>query len=193
MSKHRSIAAVASAALAALGVTACSKAPSGPPPPALTPSTMSRVGTVDERFQSYNIEMLEVTGGNFWKPYGNSSRAGNKTLQPRSKVPAGMNPDMYQFRPPIDLTNLRRRKLAAALGPAYVRVSGTWANTTYFYDANCPRPNRRRRVSTACLRDSNGKCVIDFANAVNAKVVTSFATGVGTRNAAGIVDAEGGK
>ena len=30
-------------------------------------SAMSRVGIVDERFQSYNIEMLEVTGGNFWK------------------------------------------------------------------------------------------------------------------------------
>src|SRR6266478_3910613 len=27
-----------------------------------TPRTMSRLGTVDERFQSYNIEMVEVTG-----------------------------------------------------------------------------------------------------------------------------------
>ena len=41
-----------------------------------------------------------------------------------------MNPSMYQYRAPIDLTNARRRKLAAALGPAYARVSGTWANTT---------------------------------------------------------------
>jgi hypothetical protein len=30
---------------------------------------MARTGTVDERFQSYNIEMIEVTGGRFWKPY----------------------------------------------------------------------------------------------------------------------------
>ena len=35
----------------------------------LAPATMKRVGTVDERYQSYNIEMLEVTGGRFWKPY----------------------------------------------------------------------------------------------------------------------------
>ena len=34
------------------------------------PASMSRIGTIDERFQSYNVEMLEVTGGKFWKPYG---------------------------------------------------------------------------------------------------------------------------
>ena len=42
-----------------------------------------------------------------------------------------MNPGLYEYRPPLDLMNPRLRKLAAALGPAYVRVSGTWANTTY--------------------------------------------------------------
>src|SRR5207302_11141273 len=36
----------------------------------ITPASMARIGTVDERFQSYNIEMAEVTGGKFWKPYG---------------------------------------------------------------------------------------------------------------------------
>ncbi|MGA8730902.1 MAG: hypothetical protein WB608_19255 [Terracidiphilus sp.] len=186
MPKHGGIAAVASAALAVLGVTACSKVPSGSPPPALTPATMSRVGTVDERFQSYNIEMLEVTGGNFWKPYGNPSNAGAKSVQPSSNVPAGMNPDMFQYRPPIDLTNLRRRKLAAALGPAYVRVSGTWANTTYFYDANGPAPKSPPKGFNGVLTRQQWKGVIDFANAVNAKVVTSFATGVGTRDSAGV-------
>ncbi len=35
----------------------------------LNASHMERIGTVDERFQSYNVEMLEVTGGKFWKPY----------------------------------------------------------------------------------------------------------------------------
>src|SRR5581483_12223574 len=39
------------------------------PPASITPATMTRVGTVHERFQSFNIEMLEVTGGKFWKPY----------------------------------------------------------------------------------------------------------------------------
>lgn len=35
----------------------------------LDPAKMQRIGTIDERFQSYNVEMLEVTGGKFWKPY----------------------------------------------------------------------------------------------------------------------------
>jgi hypothetical protein len=147
---------------------------------------MSRVGTIDERFQSYNIEMLEVTGGNFWKPYGNPSIAGAKPVQPSSNVPAGMNPDMYQYRPPIDLTNLRRRKLAVALGPAYVRVSGTWANTTYFYDGDSLAPKVPPKGFNGVLTRQQWKGVIDFANAVNAKVVTSFAAGVGTRNSAGV-------
>ena len=35
----------------------------------LHPSTLKRVGTVSPRFQSYNVEMIEVTGGRFWAPY----------------------------------------------------------------------------------------------------------------------------
>jgi hypothetical protein len=31
---------------------------------------MPHVGTVDERYQSYNVEMLEVTDGRFWRPSG---------------------------------------------------------------------------------------------------------------------------
>jgi hypothetical protein len=46
----------------------------------LDAAKLPRIGTVDERFASYNIEMAEVTGGNFWKPYhGQSSAAGQAT------------------------------------------------------------------------------------------------------------------
>lgn len=31
----------------------------------LVPTTMKRVGVIDDRNQSYNVEMLEVTGGKF--------------------------------------------------------------------------------------------------------------------------------
>jgi hypothetical protein len=51
-----------------------------------------------------------------------------------------MDPAMYQYRGPIDLTNARLRSLATALGPAYVRVSGTWTNTVYFHDSDSPAP-----------------------------------------------------
>ncbi len=30
---------------------------------------LKHIGKVDERYQSYNIEMVEVVGGRFWKPY----------------------------------------------------------------------------------------------------------------------------
>ncbi|MGD9727718.1 MAG: hypothetical protein AB7V39_15195 [Nitrospiraceae bacterium] len=111
----------------------------------VNPSTMPRIGAVDDRYQSYNVEMLELTGGNFWKPYGpgldtalrppassDQQDPGRESGTPSPDTPSGMNPALYQYRPPIDLTDPRLRKLAAALGPAYVRVSGTWANTTYF-------------------------------------------------------------
>jgi hypothetical protein len=35
----------------------------------LDPAKMPPLCTVDKRFQSYNIEMVEVMGGRFWKPY----------------------------------------------------------------------------------------------------------------------------
>ena len=86
-------------------------------PPAIAPAIMPRIGTVDQRFQSYNIEMVEITGGRFWKPY--RTKPGAEPAQtPRSgsDTPPGMDSRLYQYRPPIDLTNPRLRKLAAALG-----------------------------------------------------------------------------
>jgi len=39
------------------------------PRPAIAPEDMPRITTVDSRFQSYNIETVEVTGGRFSKPH----------------------------------------------------------------------------------------------------------------------------
>ena len=134
---------------------------------ALAPSSMPHIGVVDERFQSYNIEMVEVTGGHFWRPYRDNERA-------------GADSSMFAYRKSIDLANPRLRKLAAALGPAYLRVSGTWANTTYSDDTgNLTSPPSG---FGGVLTHSQWQGVIDFARAVDAKLVTSFATGAGTRN-----------
>ena len=155
----------------------------------LSPATMPRVGTVDERYQSYNVELLEVTGGKFWKPYG-PHVAEVPTEPPASTSggggdsPAGMDPGLYEYRPPIDLTNLRLRTLAAALGPAYVRVSGTWANTTYFAETDQPPPTPPPGFN-GVLTPKQWKGVVDFANAVDARIVTSFATSMGTRDKTG--------
>lgn len=179
-------------ALVTLATTACSKAPAPGSVGRIEVSTLRRIGTVDDRFQSYNIEMVEVMGGRFWKPYKDigalldvQSSAKNSNKDP-GKVPAGMNPNLYQQRPPIDLTNPRLRKLAAALAPAYVRVSGTWANTAYFYDSDKPAPNSAPKGFGGVLTRTQWKGVIDFSRAVDAKLVTSFATSVGTRDRAGV-------
>jgi hypothetical protein len=157
---------------------------------AVTPKTMARVGTVDDRYQSYNVEMLEVTGGKFWAPYGPAlDSVLNKTVPPTpasgGDTPAGMDPRLYRYRPPIDLTNARLRKLAAALGPAYVRVSGTWANTSYFPPSD-EAPKTPPTGFNGVLTHQQWKGVVDFAKAVNAGIVTSFATSPGTRDAKGV-------
>jgi hypothetical protein len=144
---------------------------------------MARIGTVDERFQSYNIEMIEVTGGRFWKPY---SANGKPASAPGGAVPAGMDPSMYEYRPPINLANPRLRALAAALGPAYVRVSGTWANSTYFHDSDTTPPAKPPEGFGGVLTRKQWKGVVDFSRAVDGKIVTSFATGPGTRDARGV-------
>jgi heparanase 1 len=73
----------------------------------LDAAELPRIGTVDERFASYNIEMAEVTGGNFWKPYHSQSSVPARPTQPAqsASMPAGMDPNMYQYRPPTDLSN----------------------------------------------------------------------------------------
>ena len=151
------------------------------------PARMPRIATVDRRFASYNIEMAEVTGGNFWKPYHSQSSASAKAKQPlqSASTPAGMDPDMYEYRQPIDLSNPRLRKLAIALGPAYVRVSGTWANSVFFADSGNP-PVKAPAGYDGVLTQKEWKGVVDFVAAVNGELVTSFATSVGTRNAQGV-------
>ena len=134
---------------------------------------MPRIATIDERFQSYNVEIVEVTGGPFWRPY-----------TPRAS-PAQPDQNLYEYRPPIDLTNSRLRRLAAALSPAYLRVSGTWANSTYFADSDSA-PFEPPTGFKSVLNRAQWRAVVDFAQAVDARIVTSFAVSSGTRDAAGI-------
>jgi heparanase len=155
-------------------------------PPSVAPSNMARIGTVDERFQSYNIEMIEVTGGRFWKPY--RSKPGAPPAQhPRSgsDTPPGTDSNLYQYRPPIDLTNARLRKLAAALAPAYMRVSGTWANSTYFSGSD-DAPSAPSAGFNGILTRQQWRGVVDFSQSVDARIVISFAVSPGTRDAAGV-------
>jgi hypothetical protein len=160
----------------------------------VSPSTMPRAATVDQRYQSYNVEMAEVIGGNFWKPYDqpgktaqNARQTPNGVLSGGAGFQVGQDPTVFEARPPIDLTNAARlRKLTAALGPAYLRVSGMWANTVYFHDSDTPAPARPPKGFMGVLTRPQWKGVIDFAHAVNARLITSFAIGGGVRDSAGV-------
>ena len=150
----------------------------------LDPSVMPKLGTVDPRYLSYNIEMVEVTGGRFWKPYNSPppTDAEKQKAQSNPNQQVGISPTMFQYRPPIELANARLRKLAAALGPSYVRVSGTWANSTYFQDNDNPAAAEAPAGFKTMLTRAEWKGVIDFARAANAQIVTSVAISDGTRN-----------
>ena len=150
----------------------------------ITPAKMPRVGTVDERFQSFNIEMVEVTGGRFWAAY---KKAGTPAAPQaaNSSIP-GLDASAFRYRPPIDLTNARLRKLAAALGPSYMRVSGTWANSTYFQDSDGPAPKTPPAGFGGVLTRAEGKGVLDFSRATDAKIISSVAISAGVRDANGV-------
>ena len=122
------------------------------------------VATLDRRFLSYNVEMVEVTGGRFWQPY--DAGVGKVTL------------------PPLDLTSPRLRNLARALGPSYVRVSGSWASHTWF-DADGSTNGKAPQGFHAVLTAEQWQGVGEFARSVNAEIVTSFASSPGARDASG--------
>lgn len=147
------------------------------------PHTMKTVAKVDPRFQSYNVEMVEVIGGRFWKPY--TSTPVKDMPAPQGMTSVGIDPALYEQRTPIDLSNPRLRKLAAALGPAYIRVSGSWANTVFFQDSDAPAPAAPPKGFGGVLTRAEWKGVADFAKAVDAKIVTSFSMTAGTRDANG--------
>src|ERR1700687_583265 len=101
------------AVLAVSGITACAPLSSGAEPIAVAPAKMPRIGTVEERIQSFNIEMVEVTGGRFWATY-------TKSTGPAAEVPpaAGLStpaidPAAFRNRPPVDLASTRLRMLTA--------------------------------------------------------------------------------
>ena len=176
---------LAGVALIAVASAVSAPASFGAEAASVTPATMPSVGTIDERYQSFNIEMVEVTGGRFWAPY-KSGAAAAPAPPVKAGAPVGMDPSLYRYRAPIDLSNPRLRKLAAALGPAYVRVSGTWANSTYFQDSDAPAPAIPPTGFGGVLTRQEWKGVVDFSKAVDAKIVTSFAVSAGVRDADGV-------
>lgn len=153
---------------------------------ALNPSKMAKLAAVDPRYVSYNIEMVEVTGGRFWKPYNSASQPAAPQKATDANQQVGEDQNRFQYRPPINLSNPKLRNLAKALGPSYVRVSGTWANSTYFQNDDQAALKEPPKGFRGVLTRAEWKGVLDFAKETDAQLVTSVAISPGTRDANGV-------
>ena len=136
-------------------------------------SDLKYIGQVDERYQSVNVEMCEVVGGNFWISYH---------LIDSERVKTEGIAALKRSIPPVNLYDKKLRTLAFALGPLYIRVSGTWANSTYFQDNDESKSESAPEGFENVLTRAEWKGVIDFCKAVDAKLVTSFAISDGIRD-----------
>ena len=138
----------------------------------LDPARLSALRTIDERLVSYNVEMTEVTGGTFWKAYTEAQVDGTEEFPPIANWSDMGN--LQQWYDPIDTKNPRLIKLARELGTAWVRVSGTWANKTYYdFDGHCNGvvPEGFQNL----LTKDQWLSLLDFVKAVNGKLLVSIA------------------
>lgn len=135
--------------------------------PILRPGDWTAVARTDPRYLSFNIEMAEITGSEFWAPYDDPQRR------------------RYAPRQPVDLSDLRLLRLARGLSPAILRVSGTWANSTY---VSLPEENMGPSPPQGfgqVLRPERWRELVAFANAADLTLLLSFPASEGTRNARG--------
>lgn len=138
----------------------------------LNPDALQKLRSVDPRLVSYNVEMTEVTGGTFWKAYTEAQVDGTEEF-PAIKDWTNMG-NLQQWYDPIDTTNPRLIKLAKDLGPAWVRVSGTWANKTYYdfdgkYEGKVPEGFQNVLTKEQWLN------LLDFVKAIGGKLLVSIA------------------
>ena len=139
---------------------------------------------INPMMMSYNVEFAEVTGGTFWKAYTPGQIAGTEEfyVEPTTEGIAAMYKDLMQVYPPIDLYNEKLRKLTRNLGPAWVRVSGTWATKTYYdFDGttNGVAPDGYLNV----LTKDQWIGVLDFVKATGTKLIVSVANCPGLHSA----------
>lgn len=137
----------------------------------IRPEALPYVRTTDERFQSYQIGFSHLTGGETWKSFDALGGQPGKSVA-----------DVREARAPTDLANRRLRNLTSALAPFYLRYSGTTANNVWFQDdekaAAAPPPGFKVVLTRKRWREA-----LEFAEAVNARVVTSFTISHGVRDA----------
>lgn len=154
----------------------------------LRPDDLRFIRSIDSRLVSYNIEMTEVTGGTFWKAYTPGQIAGTEDFPlPEKFSDFTAMEELLQYYPPIDLYNEHLRVLAKELGPAWVRVSGTWATKTY-YDFADATNGKVPEGYQSVLTKEQWIGVLDFVRAVGAKLLISVSNCAGDHPNGGALD-----
>ncbi len=148
---------------------------SSPPVDTIDAQQLPFVRTVDERFMSFQIGMSHLTGGETWKTYDSSKDEGQAKQAENFEA-------IREFRAPTDLTNPRLRALTEALSPLYIRYGGTTTNSVYFQDTDGPRLDAPPEGFRWVLTRDSWKGALEFADAVDAKVLTGFTVSDGVRD-----------
>ena len=146
----------------------------------LDTAALKELRTVDPRLVSYNVEMTEVTGGTFWKAYTDAQVDGTEEFPVIADWRDMGN--LQQWYDPIDLYNPRLRKLAKDLGTAWVRVSGTWANKTY-YDFDGHTGGKVPEGFQNLLTREQWIGVLEFVKYIDGKLLVSVANCPGIHSA----------
>ncbi len=150
----------------------------------LIPESLKALRQMNPMLMSYNVEFAEVTGGTFWKAYTPEQIAGTEPfiVEDTGEGITAMYRDLMQVYPPIDLYNEKLRKLAKELGPAWVRVSGTWATKTY-YDFDGTTNGQVPEGYLNVLTKEQWIGVLDFVKAIGAKLIVSVSNCPGLHTA----------
>ncbi len=146
----------------------------------LNPSTLTKIRNRDMRQQSYNIEMTELTGGTFWKPYTPEQISGAEPF------PVPDNPEdvmellkgLHIQIPAINLYEPRIRTLAKALAPSVIRFSGSWATRTY-YDLDNSTGGKVPDGFEYILTKEQWQGALDFVKEVGGEILVSVANCTG--------------
>ena len=146
----------------------------------LAGSGLTALREMDERLVSYNVEMTEVTGGTFWKAYTEAQVDGIEEFPVITNWQDMGN--LQQWYDPIDTKNPRLIKLAKDLGAAWVRVSGTWANKTY-YDFDGHTGGKVPEGFQNLLTKDQWLSLLDFVKAIGGKLLVSIANCPGIHSA----------
>lgn len=139
---------------------------------------MPFVRTIDERYMSFQIGMSHLTGGETWSTYDETKQEGEAEQADDFEA-------IREVRLPTDLTNPRLRTLTKALSPLYIRYGGTTSNSVYFQNNDEPRLAKPPEGFLWVLTRDSWKGALEFAEAMDAKVLTGFTVSDGVRDESG--------